>query len=149
VTSVLRSRRFPAPSFVALCRSVSRLGKSIRTGTPASEFVASGVLRPASVQRKHECLLRTVAFEYRQSPRSTLSRVFVEIRRTARRTVSRRIFERFADQGQGRVSGLGADLVRLSRTQLRTASYPRASLTAARPRVRKSECVGQSFCVQE
>lgn len=110
VTSVLRSRRLSVSPLYELSRSVSRLGESVTAGTPASEFVASSVLRNTSVQRNQECLLRTVAlrriaFAYQQTPRSTLKCVFVELRRTARRKTSRRIFERFA--GRGRVSGLG------------------------------------------
>jgi hypothetical protein len=139
VTSVLRSRRFSASPVYELSRSVSRLGESVTTGTPASEFVASRVLRRSSVQRNQECSLRTaalrmVALAYRQTPRSTLKRVFVELRRTARRKTSRRIFERFA--GQGRVSGPG--LVQVSRSQLRIALDPGASQMAVCSRVRRS-----------
>ena len=110
MTSVLRSRRLSASPLYALSRSVSRLGESVTAGTPASEFVALSVLRYTSVQRNDECSLRSVAlrkvaFAYRQTPRSTLKRVFVELRRTARRKTFKRIFERFA--GQDRVPGLG------------------------------------------
>ena len=110
VTSVLRSRRLSVSPLYELSRGVPRLGESVTAGTPASEFVASSVLRSTSVQRNQECSLRTVAlrriaFAYQQTPRSTLKRVFVELRRTARRKTSRRIFGRFA--GQGRVSSLG------------------------------------------
>ncbi len=140
MTSVLRSRRSSASPVCELSRSVSRLGESVATGTPASEFVASCVLRRSSVKRIRECSLRTVAlrmveFAYRQSPRSTLKCVFEELRRTARRKTSRRIFERFASQG--RVSGPGLDQV--SRSQLRIALDPGASQMAVCSRVRRSK----------
>ncbi len=142
VTSVLRSRRLSASPLYELSRSVPRLGESVMTGMPASGFVASRVLRHTSVQRNQDCSLRTVAlrmvaFAYRQTPRSTLKRVFVELRRTARRKTSRRIFERFA--GQNQVSGLGRRSVQVSRFQLRIAFDPGAGQTAVCSRVRRSK----------
>jgi hypothetical protein len=140
VISVLRNRRRSALPLYELSRSVSRLGTSVTTGTPASEFVASRVLRHSSVQRNQECSLRSVtlrmvAFAYRQTPRSTLKRVFVELRRTARRRTSRRIFERFASQG--RVSG--PESVQVRRSQLRIALDPSAGQQAVCSRSRRSK----------
>jgi hypothetical protein len=108
--SVLRHCRLPASFLREFGRSVARKDASVPTGTPASEFVALGRLRPDSVQR-HQLsllrgvLLRPVAYACRNSPRNTLQRVLAILRRTARRKTFARISERFAGQGRRHLGG--------------------------------------------